>query len=158
MQKNILLMRHGEAGTALRDFDRPLTDKGVAQCKKQGMVLERRGIKCSAIVSSPAVRAYASAVAVAEIMNFPVDKIKVIDALYNASEEAILPVIQNFEDVWHTVLLVGHNPGFSFLASALCPEIQANLDVGELYAISFPLLHWSDVMPGLGALAIRFGE
>jgi phosphohistidine phosphatase len=89
---------------------------------------------------------------VAKVIQYPEDKIIITDGLYNASEDAILQVIKNFDDVWHTVLLVGHNPGLSFLAQRLCSDVQDNLDVGELRVISFPLLHWSDILPGNGQL------
>ncbi|MCD6046157.1 MAG: phosphohistidine phosphatase [Gammaproteobacteria bacterium] len=145
-------MRHGEAGSAMRDFDRPLTDEGIVQCKARALILQQHGVVCSAIVSSPAVRARSSAAAVAGVMSYSEDKIVVADALYNASEDIILEVIRHFDDTWHTVLLLGHNPGLSFLASTLCPQIQGNLDVGELYAISFPLLHWSDITASKGQL------
>lgn len=152
MQKTVLLMRHGEAGAALRDLDRPLTDEGVAQCKVRGLMLEQHKVVCSAIVTSPAVRALSSAIAVAEVLKYPADNIVVVDNLYNAAEETILQIIKNFDDIWHTVLLVGHNPGISFLALTLCPEVEGNLDVSELHAISFPLLHWSDITTGKGQL------
>jgi phosphohistidine phosphatase len=152
MQKKVLLMRHGEAGTALHDFDRPLTKAGVEQCKARGLMLKQHDVVCSAIVTSPAVRTLSSALVMAEEIHYPVDKIITADNLYNASEEAILQIIKDFDDIWHTVLLIGHNPGISFLALTLCPEVQSNLDVGELHAISFPLLHWSDIMPGKGQL------
>lgn len=152
MQKTVLLMRHGEAGAALRDFDRPLTEAGVEQCKARGLMLQQHNVECSAIVSSPALRTSSSAIAVAEIIHYPVDRIIIEDPLYNAPEETIFQVIKRFDDTWHTVLLIGHNPGISVVAQTLCPQVQGNLDVSELYAISFPLLHWSDITPAKGQL------
>jgi phosphohistidine phosphatase len=152
MQKTVLLMRHGEAGTSLRDFDRPLTEVGVEQCKVRGLMLQQHNVVCSAIVSSPALRTTSSAIVVAEVIQYPVDKIIVEESLYNASEESVLQVIKSFDDTWHTVLLIGHNPGLSVVAQTLCPQVQGNLDVSELYAISFPLLHWSDITPAKGQL------
>lgn len=152
MQKTVLLMRHGEAGTALRDFDRPLTEVGVEQCKARGLMLQQHNVECSAIVSSPALRTSDSAIAVAEVIHYPVDRIIIEDPLYNASEETIFQVIKRFDDAWHTVLLIGHNPGLSAVAQTLCSQAQDNLNVSELYAISFPLLHWSDITPANGQL------
>lgn len=152
MQKTVLLMRHGEAGTALRDFDRPLTEAGVEQCKSRGLMLQQHKVVCSAIVSSPALRTLSSATAVAEVIHYPVDRIIIEDPLYNASEETIFQAIKRFDDTWHTVLLIGHNPGLGVVAQTLCPQVQGNLDVSELYAISFPLLHWSDITPANGQL------
>lgn len=152
MQKTVLLMRHGEAGSALHDFDRPLTEVGLEQCKVRGLMLQHCGVVCSAIVTSSAARALSSAIAVAEAMNYPIDNIVIEASLYNAPEDIILEVIKNFDDTWHTVLLMGHNPGLSAVAQTLCPQVPGNLDVSELYAISFPLLHWSDITLANGQL------
>ena len=152
MQKTVLLMRHGEAGAALRDFDRPLTAAGIEQCKARGLILQQHDVVCRALITSPAARTLSSAVAVAEAMNYPIDTILVEDSLYNAPEATILQSIKNFDDAWHTVLLIGHNPGLSLVAQALCPQARGNLDVSELYAIAFPVLHWSDIMLAEGRL------
>lgn len=143
-------MRHGEAGFAERDFDRSLTENGIEQCKAQGLRLKENKVACSAIVSSPAARAWSSAATVAGVIDYPVDKIIPVDTLYNAREETILHIIKNFDDSWHTVLLIGHNPGLSFLAHTLCSKIQGSLDVSEYYELSFPLLHWSDIAAAKG--------
>lgn len=152
MNKIIILMRHGEAGFALRDFDRPLVEEGMEKCQSQGLMLQHQNVNLSAIVSSPAIRAFSSAIALASAMNYTESKIIADDKLYNAPAEVILQVIKNFEDVWNTVLLVGHNPGISYLARSLCPQIVNDLDVGDLYLISFPLLHWSDIEISQGQL------
>lgn len=145
-------MRHGEAGLALRDFDRPLVEEGIEKCHSQGLMLKHQKVNVSAIVSSPAIRAFSSAIAVASAINYAEDKIIADAKLYNAPAEVILQVIKNFEDTWHTVLLVGHNPGISFLARTLCKQIHNDLDAGDLHAISFPLLHWSDIEMSQGQL------
>jgi phosphohistidine phosphatase len=152
MNKIVILMRHGEAGYALRDFDRPLGQAGIEKCQSQGLMLRHQGVHLSALVSSPAIRSFSSAVVVASVMDYAEKKIITDDKLYNAPAEAILGVIQAFEDTWHTVLLVGHNPGISSLARSLCPGINNDLDAGDLHAISFPLLHWSDIVLSQGQL------
>lgn len=150
MNKTIILMRHGEAGAALRDFDRPLVEAGVEKCQSQGLMLRHQGVVLSAVVTSPAIRTLSSAIVVAKAMHYAENKIITEDKLYNAPLDTVLQAIKNFDDAWHTVLLLGHNPGLSFLARALCPQISDDLDLGDLYAISFPLLHWSDIMMSQG--------
>lgn len=145
MNKTLILMRHGEAGVAARDFDRPLTEKGVAQCRSQGTLLTKQGFQLSQILTSPALRAFSSALAVAKAMHYPETKIMADEALYNASADVLFNAIQNFEDVWHTVLLIAHNPGISALARSFNPDIPSDLDVADFCVLSFPLLHWQDL-------------
>ena len=146
MNKTLILMRHGEAGVAApRDFDRPLTAQGAEKCRLQGMLLTEQGFQLSQLVTSPALRAFSSALAVAEAMHYPETKIMADEALYNAPTDVLFNTIQDFEDSWHTVLLIAHNPGLSALARAFNPDISADLDVGDFCVLSFPVLHWQDV-------------
>jgi phosphohistidine phosphatase len=146
MNKTLILMRHGQAGVATNDFDRPLTEDGKNKCKQQARVLQQHKVCCSVIMTSPAQRAWSSAAAIADVMHYPENKILVEQKLYNASADAILNVIMTFDDIWHTVLMVGHNPGMSALTQSLCPEITQDLDAADYNMISFPLLHWVDII------------
>ncbi len=146
MNKTLILMRHGQAGVAANDFDRPLTEEGKNKCKQQAQALQHHKVRCNVIMTSPAQRAWSSAAVVADVMHYPENKIVTENKLYNASADAILNVIMAFDDLWHTVLVVGHNPGMSILTQSLCPEITSDLDAADYTMISFPLLHWVDVI------------
>ncbi len=145
MNKTLILMRHGEAGTAVRDFDRPLTEQGAEKCRIQGALLTEQGVQLSTLVTSPALRAFSSALAVAQAMHYPETQIMTDEALYNAPADALFNAIQGFEDSWHTVLLIAHNPGISVLARSFNSTISADLDVGDFCVLSFPVFHWQDI-------------
>lgn len=147
MNKTLLLMRHGEAGNAARDFDRPLTEQGAKKSRAQGALLTEQGIQLSMLVTSPALRAFSSALAVAEAMHYPETKIMTDEALYNAPADVLFNAIQGFEDSWHTVLLIAHNPGISALARSFNSTISSDLDVSDFCMLSFPVLHWQDLRP-----------
>ena len=59
---NLLLIRHadavslGESGVQ-EDEERPLSDKGVAQCRPLARALHRLGVQLGTVVSSPLLRA-----------------------------------------------------------------------------------------------------
>src|SRR5580765_1210383 len=62
----VTLIRHAEAGDdAPRDESRALTVRGRADARRLGRVLARRGVRFSAIVTSPLVRAVQTAEIVA---------------------------------------------------------------------------------------------
>ncbi len=62
----VTLIRHAEAGDdAPRDESRALTSRGRADARRLGRALARRGVRFTAIVTSPLVRAVQTAEIVA---------------------------------------------------------------------------------------------
>ncbi|MBA4189664.1 MAG: hypothetical protein C0467_16895 [Planctomycetaceae bacterium] len=62
----LYLIRHAEAedlggGAIARDFDRPLTAKGLTQCQGLASAFARRGIVVDTVAASPLVRAHQTA-------------------------------------------------------------------------------------------------
>lgn len=72
----IYFIRHGESEANLKHVfagqkdDSPLTEKGRAQAKAEGVKIKEMGIKINRIISSPLVRAYDTAKIVAEIVGY----------------------------------------------------------------------------------------
>jgi phosphohistidine phosphatase len=116
----LCLLRHAHAGDATRWLDdddlRPLTEKGRGQADRVGRLLVATGHVPDAILSSPLVRAHATA----EIVAGHFDETVAIDArlggpLDLATVERILMDAGNPS----RPLLVGHDPDFSELVSEL---------------------------------------
>ncbi len=58
---NFLLIRHADAlpieeSRGMEDADRPLTDKGLAQCQALSATLKRGGVALGKVLSSPYLR------------------------------------------------------------------------------------------------------
>ena len=68
--KTLFLVRHGQSSwddVKLADRDRPLTDKGRRDATKMGKRLAEAEVTVDAIVASPAMRALATAEAIAKL-------------------------------------------------------------------------------------------
>ncbi len=79
--------------------------------------LKQRGVQPDLIVSSTALRATTTAQLVSEGLDFSPEDILYSDALYLASPQSILQVVQELDEGLDTVLFFGHNPGMHELAN-----------------------------------------
>lgn len=118
--KTLYLLRHAKSGWAdrsLPDRERPLEARGERDAAKMGKRWSRQHVKPDLIVSSPALRAHATAQVVAQHLEVKIRKITVDDRLYAATETTLIAVIEALDDRLDRVMLVGHNPGFTELAN-----------------------------------------
>ncbi|RDJ12161.1 SixA phosphatase family protein [Rhizobium grahamii] len=116
----IYLLRHAEAAWAApgqRDFDRPLNDKGYADAEIVADKAADKGYRPDLLLSSTAARCRDTADAVHRAMGSTLD-LRFVDALYNASPEVYLEIIDAQEAI-NSVMLVGHNPTMEQTLEAL---------------------------------------
>ena len=108
--------------------------------------------RIDAIVSSPAVRAYTTAVTVAEELGFSESDILQIRSLYLPSVENILAVVNTLNEEWDSVMLFGHNPGFTEAVGYFSGQHLDNLPTAGVAKIEFPFDSWKLVSRGTGTL------
>lgn len=111
-------MRHATAADpgGTPDALRPLTEQGRQEAREMGRALRERGVALAVILSSPRLRARESAELVVEGFGTKVG-VEVREALTcGATSAAYLHEIRAQEG---PVLLVGHNPEISAIASGL---------------------------------------
>src|SRR5213593_4528411 len=145
--KMLFLVRHAKSSwddTALPDKDRPLDDRGKRDAPKMGKRLAKRDAKPDLILSSPALRALATAELIAEALDYRTKDIEVDDRLYASDVNTLLGVIHKLGDKQDRVMLVGHNPEFSELAHQLASEIT-DMPTCAVAEFGFGSKSWSDV-------------
>ncbi|MCX2584220.1 SixA phosphatase family protein [Pedobacter sp. MR22-3] len=153
MAKQLLLVRHGKSDWGnldLKDFDRPLNKRGKENAPEMAERLLKRGFKFDLMVSSPAKRAKSTAKFFAEAYQF--DQIQFEASIYEANTQALLKVINSLDDDANTVIMFGHNPGFTDLANALSDADIYNIPTAGMVLISFPFDSWAMVSKGTGDL------
>jgi phosphohistidine phosphatase len=82
----------------------------------------------TAMITSPALRAYQTAMIFAEALSIPVKNMQVDSQIYEASPDTLLEVIRALPEQVQSVLLVGHNPGLDYLLQTLCREAKPGID------------------------------
>lgn len=122
MKKTLILVRHAKSSWAeagLSDHDRPLNERGKRDAPFMARRMAESGLTIDQIVSSPANRALTTARHYADALGIPHSDIQVAPSIYEADVRELMEVINRLDDSKNTVLLFGHNPGFSYLIQYL---------------------------------------
>src|SRR5262249_61309286 len=112
--KTLVLLRHAKSSwddSSIRDFERPLADRGIKDAPRIGKTLEKRELNPDLIVCSTAVRARQTADAVKKAAHYDCD-MKLEDRIYGASSAGLMKVVRVLPDTALTLLLGGHHPRF----------------------------------------------
>lgn len=123
----LTLLRHGEAqpiDSCPEDFERALTKRGTAQAKEMASRIARKGPIPDLILASPAERAWTTASLVAAACELDAKQIQCARELYLAEPETIWRLVTERHANLTHVLICGHNPGLSQIASRLGPKRQ----------------------------------
>ncbi|MCX2574838.1 SixA phosphatase family protein [Pedobacter sandarakinus] len=151
MAKQLLLVRHGKSdwgNVNLKDFDRPLNKRGKENAPEMAERLLNKGFKFDLIVSSPAKRAKSTAKYFAE--TYKTEEINYEELIYEAGSNTLLKVVNDFDDAADTVIMFGHNPGFTDLANLLGDGDIYNIPTAGMVLLSFPFESWKMVSAGTG--------
>ncbi len=153
--KIVTLCRHAKSSWKqqdLRDFDRPLNKRGKKDAPAMAARLADRSAPPDVIVSSPAARARATVLVLAEGLGFQEQDIIYEQQMYGASTETLLAIIRGLDNAHASLLLVGHNPEFTMLANALGGLDLANIPTCGIVSLKFPVRNWSEIRSGAGSL------
>ena len=130
----LFLLRHAKSDwqtDAATDFERPLSERGFRDAQKMADWLIQQTDVPATIVSSPALRAYQTALVFAHAMNIQPGDVSFDKRIYEASAHHVLEIIKHFPETEKSILLVGHNPGFDALLQMLCKKAEPR-DDGKL--------------------------
>ena len=144
--RSVLLLRHAKSSwkhTDLTDHDRPLNKRGKRDAPRMGRLLKKEHLVPDIIISSTAIRARATAEAVAKASGYK-GEIVLNKSLYAAGPEAYLGVIHDLSDEYARVLIVGHNPGLEDLVELLTGEIHL-MPTCSLAHVKFRVDKWPEI-------------
>ena len=114
----LYFLRHGEAdwpGWTKPDDERPLTDFGKKEVRQVAKFLDRLKVKPDLIVTSPLPRALQTAEVAAEQLKTKVRQDEALEPGFGISE--LSTVLKRHRS--KVLMLVGHEPDFSSVISAL---------------------------------------
>lgn len=124
-QRRLTLIRHANAeqDSDVRDFERPLSKKGLGEAAEMARRFHERALVPDLILASAAVRTRETAEAFAKALGVAPRLLQADDSLYLAEGEHILSVIRGMGPRVRHLMVIGHNPGISAAAIALAPEV-----------------------------------
>ena len=153
--KILYLLRHAKSSWAdhsISDFDRPLNKRGIQQAPEIAAILASKDARPQAIISSPANRAFSTAKIMAVALSSDKSKIGSDKRIYEANIQTLMYLIQELDDDLESVLLVGHNPGFSHLVNTLSRQKVAPLPTCSLIQLRLDIEHWNELEAECGEL------
>ncbi|RZA14845.1 MAG: phosphohistidine phosphatase [Proteobacteria bacterium] len=164
--RRIILLRHGEAEPSNPEGDRArhLTRAGQGAALRLGQELRAHGLSPDLILSSDSMRTVETLEGVVRGGGFIGVPVKKLGLLYLAEVDTILDRIYEVEDSVRTLLLIGHNPGWSEAATQL-RQVPVGLDTAQAAWLEKKLIvkedsrdvesSWTDLLNSQGVWRLR---
>lgn len=164
--KTLTLLRHAKSGyddPLLRDFERPLNDRGRRAAVRVGQWLKaarERGDmpEFDHVAASPAVRVRQTIDGVEAGLQARLAPLYE-QRIYLASSATLTELVAGFADACDHALLVGHNPGLEDLLLELVPrgdplrdEAEMKYPTAALARLDLDIQRWAQVDGGRAAL------
>jgi len=146
--KTVYIVRHGKAVPAhanIADADRLLTDTGVARtCKIAEYMTESKPV-IDQIIASPAERAFATALIIADKLGIKANKVISDEKLFTGDESDVLEVIEALDDSINSVMIVGHNPVITMVANQFASPKLESLPTTGVVSVHLETEKWVDL-------------
>ncbi|MFA6401014.1 MAG: histidine phosphatase family protein [Salinivirgaceae bacterium] len=143
--KKLILMRHSNAendSPTIPDIERNITEKGIQLIKTQALKLQKKSLFPDRIITSPAKRAFNTAALLAKQLNIH-SNITIESFLYDDyTTQEFLNYLRKMPDSLDTVLIVGHNPTISRIASLLTNTHSFSFSPASIAVISISVEQW----------------
>ena len=127
-KKTIYLARHAKSSwssSAETDFDRPLSNRGVADAVRMGNELNNLAWKPEKIISSPAIRAKQTCQTLCDKLDFSFERVVWNRNIYAAYMVTLLQLLSALSESTKSVMLIGHNPAMEDLLIHFCGDANA---------------------------------
>jgi phosphohistidine phosphatase len=157
--KRLVLVRHARAVQwgYDADFNRELTERGKSDAAKVAHHLGTSGIIPDIVISSPASRAYQTAVIFAGELQFDPDKIVIKHELYEGlTTGELIELIHDMPEESNCLFLFGHNPAFGFYAQTLTLTFNGELPTSSAVVVDFDTDLWKKVTARSGLFFAQF--
>lgn len=157
--KRLFLIRHAKAeppSFQKNDFDRELTDKGKADAEKMAVFIKNIQPCPDLISTSTAKRSWSTAKRFANAYKIDKAKIHLAPEIYQASSDSLLEWIRSMNNEHETLMLLGHNPSLSQLASFLSQNMDIEMAPCGVCMLQFELEKWEYLAYQNGKLKLYY--
>jgi phosphohistidine phosphatase len=156
--KKIIFIRHGRAeddSPDFPDFERSLTLKGKNVSRRMAGKLKEKEKDIGVIITSPAFRAFETAMIFAAEYGIDAEKIVINSNMYfRIDEKSFVNILRLIKEDVNTITLFGHNPSFTDLAGYYCREACDVVPKSGIVCLSFNVKTWSEVKRNSGNLVL----
>lgn len=153
--KNLILVRHAKSSwdnPEWSDFDRPLNKRGLRDAPFMANLLTKKGIVPDLIISSTAKRALETAQFFCEAFNYNKENLQKDLGIYERGSKYIINLLSKQDDNINTVILIGHNPDITSMATYFSGEFFDNVPTCGIISVKFNFDSWDNISTKNGEL------
>ena len=149
--RRLTLLRHGKAQSidaCAEDFERALTRRGCIEAQEMAARIVYRDLIPDLILVSPAERAWATAEIIANACELDAKQVLCARELYLTTPEAAWRLLAHRDARLSHIMICGHNPGLSQIASRLGPKPEPReLPTAGIASAVWHNAHWETLQP-----------
>ena len=146
--KKLYLVRHAKSSwkdTTLHDKDRPLKTKGVNDAYRVAEKISARNVYPELILSSSAIRAWHTARIFSDVLQYPINRIKVKDTLYECNKNTIFNELSLTKTDIESVMLIGHDPSLTNFCNHFLPKPKEKIATSNMLYFEFDCTDWGEL-------------
>lgn len=146
--KTLYLVRHAKSDWGnenLKDIDRPLNQRGYNDAYLLSKQFAKEHAHPQLVMTSTATRAYSTCTIFARALNYKEENILLVPQIYEAPVDSILSSIAAIDDKTNSLMVFGHNPGFTDTLNTISDSDINNLPTCGILGIKFDIKNWNEV-------------
>jgi phosphohistidine phosphatase len=148
--KKIIFVRHGraeEGSSSFPDFERSLTTRGKNVSEQMALLMKEKEKDKVLLITSPAFRAYETALIFSRVLSSDPDKVIIKNDLYShATLNSFAEIIENVRDDINVIIFFGHNPSFTEIADRLSKNGCDFLPKSGIVCLKFKTDTWKGIV------------
>ena len=143
--KSVLLARHSyaESSFSKSDFEREITKEGFKRIEEQVALIKQLNLKIDLIICSSATRTIQTAQHYKSLLNIEAE---ILDYQWLYEEyltHELLDLIQKQDNDFDSVMIIGHNPNISVMATNFNHSRNYQFAPGAIVKLDFDIDDWS---------------
>lgn len=148
--KTLILVRHAKSSWKydVDDVNRPLKNRGITDANLVSIAFKNRKLNIDNVFSSPANRAYSTCKIFINNLNINVEKVQVVDDLYDFGGHNVMFFVKSLNEFSQNVMIFGHNHAFTSICNIFGDVFIENLPTSGLVVIDFDTNSWHDIQKG----------
>lgn len=146
--KTLFIVRHAKSSwdyENISDVDRPLKHRGIRDAYEMARRVKIERQFPDLLISSPAIRALHTADIFTRVLELNFSKLRIDERLYGSGLGVIKKLISEQDDSIKKLMIFGHNPDFSELATALSGKPYIELSTCGVVRFDFDTSQWSSI-------------
>jgi len=146
--KTLYLVRHAKSDWShaqQTDFERGLSNRGVKDLDLISNLISSLIQVPDCLLSSPANRAFTTAKVFAEKFGLSDSDVLIEDGLYANSTKFIIKTLADTNDKFQSLMIFGHNPDITSLASYFSGTYFENVPTTGVVALEFDCSSWKNI-------------